>query len=107
VPGLLVPLFVAGCVLTPKGMKKEQARLDAAGVHYERPVEARTLPELPPEPAWKDVLQRAFLANGDLEAAYFEWKAAMHRIPQVANYPNANLAPSFSYMFSGERMKSF
>ena len=53
------------------------------------------------------MLQRAFLANGELEASYFEWKAALARIPQAAAYPNANLAPSFSYMFSGGNMKAW
>lgn len=67
----------------------------------------RLLPEIPEPVTWQDVLHRAFLADGDLEAAYFEWRAAMARIPQVANYPNTNLAPSFSYLFSAERTKSF
>jgi outer membrane protein TolC len=53
------------------------------------------------------VLQRAFLANGELESAYFDWKASLTRIPQVATYPNTNLAPNFSYMFSGENIKSW
>lgn len=104
---LVSMLMLSGCVLTPNGTKDEQARLDAAGKPYEPAVEERTLPNIPADPTWRDVLQRAFLANGDLEAAYFEWKAGLARIPQVANYPNTNLAPSFSYMFSGGRMKSF
>src|SRR5256885_4068124 len=48
-------------------------------------------------------LFRSFLANGDLEAAYFDWAAAFARIDQAANWPNSNLAPTFSYMFSGDR----
>ena len=48
-----------------------------AGKPYSRPFEDRTLPDLPANPAWQDVLRRAFLANGDLEAAYFDWKAAL------------------------------
>ena len=100
-------MLLSGCVLAPPGTKHEEARLTRAGRPYERPFERRTLPDLPDGPTWRDVLRRAFLANGDLEAAYFEWAAAMHRIPQVANYPNANVAPTFSYMFSGERMKSW
>src|SRR5258705_2880410 len=119
VPGPIVPLlprFIAGagltlllsgCVLAPRGTRQEQGRLEAAGRTYEPRFDNRELPSLPDEPGWRDVLRRAFLANGDLEAAYFEWKAALTRIPQVANYPNTNLAPSFSYMFSGEQMKSF
>jgi outer membrane protein TolC len=31
----------------------------------------------------------------------------MARIPQVATYPNTNLAPTFSYKFSPEQMKAF
>jgi outer membrane protein TolC len=103
----LAVTLLAGCVLAPRETKDEQARLDAAGREYEKPTEQRTLPELPTEATWQAVLHRAFLANGDLEASYFQWKAALARIPQVANYPNTNLAPSFSYMFSSERMKSF
>ncbi len=99
--------LVAGCVLAPVGTEEEQARLQDAGRPFERHFEERTLPDLPPGATWRDVLHRAFLANGDLEAAYFDWAAAMARIPQVANYPNASLAPSFSYMFSSERMKAF
>src|SRR4029079_10911316 len=105
VVGLAV--LLGGCVLAPRGTRREQSRLAAGGRTYEPPFEKRELPELPDQPTWRDVLQRAFLANGELEAAYFEWKAALARIPQVANYPNTNLAPSFSYMFSGDRMKSF
>src|SRR5258705_11561895 len=104
---LAAPLILGGCVLTPSGTKEEQARLQESGRAYVAPFEQRTLPDLPSNPTWQDVLQRAFLANGDLEASYFEWAAAMARIPQVATYPNSNVAPSFSYMFSSDRMKAF
>jgi outer membrane protein TolC len=104
---LALPLVAAGCVLRPAGTAEERARLTEAGRAYEPPVERRALPELPAEPTWRDVLHRAFLANGELEAAYFEWAAAFARIDQRANWPNANLAPSFSYMFSPGRMKAW
>jgi outer membrane protein, heavy metal efflux system len=106
---LLTTLLLSGCVLAPPQTADEQNRLEAAGhAHdYETPIDRRTLPDLPAPASWQDVLHRAFLANGALEAAYFDWKAALQRIPQVANWPNTNLAPTFSYMFSGERMKAF
>jgi outer membrane protein TolC len=107
VPVAGLAVLLGGCVLAPRGTRQEQARLTTVGKTYDTPFEKRQLPELPDEPGWPDVLRRAFLANGELEAAYFEWKAALSRIPQVANYPNTNLAPTFGYMFSGERMKSF
>jgi outer membrane protein TolC len=104
---LVVGFSVGGCVLAPRGTAKEQARLEAEGAPFKSPLERRSLPDLPDEPDWRDVLRRSFLANGDLEASYFEWAAAVARIQQAGGYPNTPLAVNFSYMFSGERMKSF
>jgi outer membrane protein TolC len=100
-------LVLGGCVLTPQGTSEERQRADVAGIPFEPPVEQRHLPEIPAEATWRDVLHRTFLANGDLEAAYFDWKAALAKIPQAAGYPNTNLAPQFSYLFSPGHMKAF
>ena len=100
-------LFLGGCVLAPKGTAPERDRVAQAGGTYEVAAEKRNLPDVPSPADWRAVLQRALLANGDLEAAYFQWKAAMSQIPQVATWPNAMLAPSFSYMFNGENMKAW
>jgi len=94
-------------VLTPNGTSSEQARLKAASTPFEAPIAARQLPELPAAADWRDVLNRAFLANGELESAYFDWKAAFAGIDQAATWPNSNLAPSFSYMFSPANMKTW
>jgi cobalt-zinc-cadmium efflux system outer membrane protein len=111
IAGVLIAalMFASGCVLAPKGMKEQQHAAELAGrsFKYDQPFDSRKLPDLPQEPTWRDVLQRAFLTNGDLEAAYFDWRGALARIPQVATYPNSNLAPSFSYLFSGGRMKAW
>jgi outer membrane protein, heavy metal efflux system len=102
-------ILLPGCVLAPAGTKGEEAELQKMGASlaFETRREDRTLPEIVGELTWQDALRRAFLANGELEAAYFEWEAALARIPQVANWPNTNVAPTFGYMFSSERMKSF
>ena len=100
-------LAVPGCVLSPRGAEQEKAALEAAGAVYRRPFEQRALPELSEQPDWREVLRRAFLANGDLEGAYFEWAAAVSRIQQAGAYPNTPLSLGFDYMFSSERMKSF
>src|SRR5437867_10307083 len=104
---IFASIFPSGCVLAPKGTAEERSAARQAGRPYTKPFEQRDIADLPPTPTWRDILQRAFLVNGDLEAAYFEWQAALARIPQVANYPNSNLAPTFSYMFSSDRMKAF
>ncbi|WP_158633697.1 TolC family protein [Tautonia sociabilis] len=53
------------------------------------------------------MLRRAFLANGELEAAYFDWSAALSRVEIASGYPNTNLHLGYSYAFSAENMKSF
>jgi outer membrane protein TolC len=100
-------LLLGGCVLAPREAKQEQARLDEAGETYRQPFSKRQLPELPAQPTWREVLRRAFLANGELEAAYWEWAMAVSRIQQVGSYPNSPVSLGFEYMFSDESMKSW
>lgn len=98
---------LTGCSLTPKGTTEERSRLTEAGRPYEPRFEDRRLPDLPSAPTWEDVLRRALLANGDLEVAYFDWKAAVERIDVAAAWPNSRLMLGYSYMFSGGDMKAF
>lgn len=98
---------LCGCVLAPQGAKQEEAKLGLASQPFEAPFDARQLPTLPAPADWRDVLSRAFLANGELESAYFEWKAAFARIDQAAIWPNSNVALTFSYMFSPANMKAW
>jgi outer membrane protein TolC len=100
-------LGVGGCVLAPPGATDERAKIAAASQSFETPQAIRQVPELPAPADWHDVLHRAFLTNGELESAYFEWKAAYARIDQAATWPNSNLAPSFSYLFSSGSMKAW
>jgi hypothetical protein len=100
-------LVGSGCVLAPKGMEDERAHLRSAGESFELATDRRRLPELSPEPDWREVLRLAFLANGDLQAAYFEWKAALERVAVEAAYPNTNVSLGFEYLFSDQSMKSW
>src|SRR6516164_8241702 len=98
-------LGLNSCVLAPDGTREEQAKLDANSAHFEPPIGTRQLPELPAQVDWRAILHRAFLANGELESAYFEWKAALTRIVQASTWPNSNVAVSFGYLFSPEKLK--
>ncbi len=102
---VLVSTLLAACSLTPSGLKHEQARLDEAGRPFEHKPDA--LPEPSSGSDWKTILQRALLANGDLEGAYFEWKATVREVGAAAGWPNSNLALSYSYLFSGDNVKAF
>src|SRR5262245_16710698 len=97
---ILPAIVISGCVLAPKGTDREMERLTDAGKPYEPTIEKREIPELSNAPTWQEVLHRAFLSNGDLEAAWFEWQAAVHRIDMSATWPNSNLQIGFEYMFS-------
>ncbi len=107
--GLSLTLGIAlgGCALTPDGARDEQARLAASSTPFEKPAEARELPTLSGRVGWRDVLHRAFLANGDLEAAYFEWKAAFIEIDKASAWPNSNLTFGYSYLFSPANMTAW
>ena len=104
---MAVSLALSGCVLAPPGTVEEQAKLDKVSSTFEQPLEVRQLPAVPTPAHWRDVLHRAFLANSDLEASYFEWKAALAQIGQTAAWPNSNVAVGFSYMFSSGNMKAW
>lgn len=94
-------LLLGGCVLAPRDAKDERRRMERAGRPYQSAFARRDIPDLPEKPEAGDVLRRAFLANGELEAAYFQWAAAVHRIQQAGGYPNTPLAIGFEQMFEG------
>jgi len=104
---LMLLTSLSGCVLAPKEADDEKALLRDAEGPYVQPLEERDLPHVPADADWRAVLHRAFLANGDLEAAYFEWAASVSRIQQAGAYPNTPVSLGFEYMFSGENMKAW
>jgi outer membrane protein TolC len=94
--------LAGGCALRPSGESDERERARQAGTAYEEKSEPPALPE---KPSAEDYLAAAFLSNAALEARYWEWRAALERIPQDSSFPNA--AVSFGYMFSRDMMKSW
>ncbi|HYB99762.1 MAG TPA: TolC family protein [Candidatus Limnocylindrales bacterium] len=94
-------LAAAGCALTPKDLPHEQDRLAAAGVAFEPPIEQRELPVPRDAHDWGALVHRALLANGELEAAYFEWKAAVEKVTGDSGWPDTNLAVGYETMFEG------
>ncbi len=104
---LAVPLIVGGCMMHPEGTAGQRDELNAVGKAYAQPVEKREIPEVPVPATWQDVLRRACLTNGELEAAYHEWHAANERIDVVSYWPNSNLNLGFSYMFSPGNIKAW
>jgi outer membrane protein TolC len=92
----------SGCALAPRAAKDEQASLARVGAPYREPFAARVLPDLPEAPSWRDVVARTLAASGELEAAYFGWAAAVHRIDRAGAYPNTPFSLDLSRAFSGD-----
>lgn len=99
-------LFSA-CSFLPYGYEDENSRYSDLKSHYSKSFEERQLLEFPSTPNWRDVLERAFLVNGDLEAAYFDWRASLEKVRSDSEYPNSNMMLGYGYLFSKENMKSF
>ena len=92
-------LLLGGCALRPAGEDAERRRALEAGRPYTETVAAPTLPE---NPSRDNYLRYAFLSNADLQARYWDWRAAIERVPQDSSWPN--VAVPFSVMFSGGGM---
>jgi outer membrane protein TolC len=105
----IVPLaaLAASCVLAPRATREERERAALAGQVWTEAPEERVLPELPTDPGWRDLLEHAFLANGALEAAWHEWRAALDRIDVAAGWPNTNVSVSYEYLFSRGNLKAW
>lgn len=104
--GLVSLIFLGGCALRPPGEEEERARAGESGTPYALPPEQRALAELGPEASWEDHLRYAFLNNAELERSFYEWRAALERIPQAASVPTT-AAVSYSQMFDGGGMSAW
>lgn len=100
-------LVFGGCALTPRGLRDEKAALAAAGAAIRPQVDPAELPAPAGGDDWRVLLRRALLANGDVHAAWYEWKAAVERVRGASAWPNSNVSLGYSYMFSDESVKSF
>jgi outer membrane protein TolC len=94
----LILIALAGCAIHPEGEDEERARAEQAGTPFIKPFEERALPVLSKDADWKSILRYAFLANAELEQRYWEWRAAIEKIPQEAS-PKTTAAVSFGAMF--------
>lgn len=99
---LLLALALDACAIHPEGEREERDRAAELGRAFESD---EAPPPLPENPSVEDYLQAAFLTSADLRVSYWEWRAALERIPQEASPPNPVL--NFSYLFNSDNLKSW
>jgi len=100
-------LTIQGCALTPGGLSEERAAMAAAGAGFRAGPKRADLPMPSDGDDWRTLLRRALVANGDVLAAWFEWKAAVEKVRGASAWPNTNLSLGYSYLFSDASVKSF
>lgn len=79
----LFSLFAA-CSVAIDGEDAERDRATAIGTRYEKPFEERELPPLADDSDLAAYIAHAEVSNGELEAAFHEWLAAIEDVPQAA-----------------------
>jgi outer membrane protein TolC len=72
--------------------------MEAAGAPFATRHPERALPPLAEDAGLREVLRYAFLSNPGIERAWFEWRAALERIPQAVSLDDPRL--SYEYLFS-------
>jgi outer membrane protein TolC len=99
---LLLAALGCACAIHPRGERAERERAREAGRDFEDEAEP---PPLPAEPRPEDYLRRAFFASASLRQRYWEWRAALERIPQAASPPNVAL--TFGTLFGDEDLEAW
>jgi len=100
-------LIAAGCsrIVVPNGEKSERLKSSALEEPYSIPINKRALPDLETTSTLQTVLVYAFNSNGEIEAAYREWRAAIEKIPQAGALADPRI--DFSILFNPANFQSF
>lgn len=104
---LAAMLLLSGCALTPRGYDHERAEMRAAGQAFRRQAAEAPLPSAVDADDSRALLRRALLANGDVRAAWADWRAAVERVPAASAWPNSNIMLGYSALFSDGNVKAF
>lgn len=84
---LLLALCLPGCVVRPPGEDDERERAALAGSAFARAFAERDLPALTATAPLADWIAHAERGNGELEAAWHRWVAALEQVPQDSTQP--------------------
>jgi outer membrane protein TolC len=94
-------LSLTGCAIHPAGESAERERAEREGEPFTRPRQERELPQLPTQATWRDVVRLALLASPRLEESYWQWRAALERIPQEGS-PKTTGAIFFEQVYASD-----
>lgn len=82
VPTLAVSVLFAGCTFLPPGETALRQQADRMGRPFAEAPQRRHPAPLPAMPTPQQLVARALRASPDVEAAYWQWRAAIEEVPQ-------------------------
>lgn len=88
----IVSLSFTACSFAPRALDDERARSASFGAAYDTPFEQRDLPPLASAPTLDELWARVLAADGELEAAWREWRAELDLVVAESSGPNTNVA---------------
>ncbi len=80
-------IAAAGCTFSPHGETAIRRQADTAGRPFALPPPRRHPQPLPAVPTPRQLVSRALVESPDVEAAYWQWRAAIEEIPQQGTEP--------------------
>ncbi len=87
VAAVIALVATAGCTFSPQGEAALRRQADAAGRPFASSPQQRHPPRLPAVPTPRQLVARALIESPDVEAAYWQWRAAIEEIPQQGTEP--------------------
>ncbi len=92
---------LASCLLTPDGLDEERDAARDAGAPYAESHAERVLPDIPEPATERDLLRRAFLAHGGVEATWHAWRAALAEVDVASAWPSGMFEIEVERAFEG------
>jgi cobalt-zinc-cadmium efflux system outer membrane protein len=86
----------------PRASRTSAPRPSARAPRSPSPNPKRDLPALAVDAALVDLIHYTFQSNAEIEAAYYDWRAALERVPQAVALDDPRLA--YQYMLAPSRM---
>ena len=84
---LAASAMTAACTFLPHGEAALRQEADRAGRQFAEPPQRRHHQPLPAVPTRQQLVSRALLESPEVEAAYWQWRAAIEEIPQRGTEP--------------------
>ena len=91
---IILLLVFGGCSFTvsPPGESGERANIAAEQRPYREQVTSREVPDISQDATLREVVLYALMVNGEVEASYYEWAAAIEQVVLAGALPDPKIS---------------